>query len=75
MLVASRGSPLASLEFKQSSPVIKDSDFEFDKHLRQFRAIVDCYALTRQEGVRFYDLLVVFKRTLAPGSTRLKIYL
>ena len=72
-LVASRGSPLAGLGFKQSLPVIKDSDLDFEKHLREFRAIVDCYALTRQQGVRPYDLLVVFKRTLAPGSTRLKL--
>ena len=73
-MVASRGSPLAGLEFKQSLPVIKDTDLDLDKHLREFRAIVDCYALTRQQGVKPYDLLVVFKRTLASGSTRLKLY-
>ena len=35
---------------------------------------MDCYALPRKEGFRPYDLLVVFRRTLAVGSTRIKIY-
>ena len=69
-----RGTSIAGLEFKQQLPVIQDSDLDFDRHLREFRSIVDCYSLTRQSGVRPYDLLIVFKRTLAPGSTRLKIY-
>lgn len=73
-LVARGGNPLAGQEFKQSLPVIKDSDLGLERHLLDFRAIVDCYALTRREGVRPYDLLVVFRRTLAAGSTRRKIY-
>ncbi len=73
-LVTSRGSPRARLKCKQSLPVIKDSDLDFERRLRELRAIVDCYALTRREGIRPYDLLVVFKKTLAPGSTRLKNY-
>ena len=32
-LVQRGGSPLAGLEFKQSLPVIKDSDLDFDKHM------------------------------------------
>ena len=35
---------------------------------------MDCYALNRKEGIRPYDLLVVFRRTLAAASTRIKIY-
>ena len=73
-LMQRQGSPLAGLEFKQTLPVIKDSDLDFDRHLREFRSIVDCYALSRKEGIRPYDLLVVFRRTLAVGSTRIKIY-
>ena len=73
-LIQRQGSPLAGLEFKQTLPVIKDSDLDFDRHLREFRSIVDCYALSRNEGIRPYDLLVVFRRTLAVGSTRIKIY-
>ena len=61
------GSPLAGLEFKQTLPVIKDSDLDFERHLREFRGIVDCYAMNRKEGIRPYDLLVVFRRTL-PAS-------
>ena len=68
------GSPLAGLEFKQTLPVIKDSDLDFDRHMREFRGIVDCYAMNRKEGIRPYDLLVVFRRTLPANSTRLKIY-
>ena len=30
--------------------------------------------MNRKEGIRPYDLLVVFRKTLAAGSTRLKIY-
>ena len=73
-LTQSGGSPLAGLEFKQTLPMIKDSDLDFDRHLREFRSIVDCYALNRKEGIRPYDLLVVFRRTLAAASTRIKIY-
>ena len=72
-LVQRQGSPLAGLEFKQTLPVIKDSDLDFDRHLREFRSIVDCYALSRKEGIRQYDLSVVFRRTLAVASTRIKI--
>ena len=32
-LVTRQGSPLAGLEFKQTLPVIKDSDLDFDRHL------------------------------------------
>ena len=46
------GSPLAGLEFKQTLPVIKDSDLDLDRHLREFRGIVVCYALSRKEGIR-----------------------
>ena len=35
---------------------------------------MDCYALNKSQGAKPYDLLVIFRRTLAPGSTRLKIY-
>jgi hypothetical protein len=74
VLVNRGGSPLAGLEFKQALPVIKDSDLDFDRPMREFRSIVDCYAMNKSQGVRPYDLLVIFRRTLAPGSTRLKIY-
>ena len=30
------GNPLARLEFKQNLPVIKDSDLDFDRHMREF---------------------------------------
>ncbi len=74
MMAYGRSSPLAGLEFKQARPIIKGSDLDLERHTRKFRAIIDRHALTRQAGVRPYDILVVFRRTLAPGSTRLKVY-
>ncbi len=59
------GSPLAGLEFKQTLPVMKDSDLYLERHLRDLRGIVDLYAMNRKEGSRPYDLLVVFRWTLA----------
>ena len=41
-LVQRGGSPLAGLDFKQTLPTIKDSDLDLDRHLREFRGIVDC---------------------------------
>ena len=66
-------SAIAGLEFKQNLPVIKDTDPDLEGHLREFQSIIDCHALGRQ-GVRPYDMLTVFRKTLAPGSTRLKVY-
>ncbi len=73
MMTHGRSSPLAGLEFKQALPIIKDSDLDLQRRMREFRAIIDRRALARQAGVRPYDILVVFKKTLAPGSTRLKV--
>ena len=41
VLVQRGGSPLAGIEFKQQLPVIKDSDLDFDRHMREFRSIAD----------------------------------
>ena len=35
---------LAGLEFKQSMPVLRDKDYDFDGHWRQFESILDCHA-------------------------------
>ena len=43
----------------------------FDKHYSTFQSIVDCHRWERQ-GVRPYDVLVIFKRTLPDKSTRLR---
>ncbi len=47
---------------------------DLERHVREFRSIIDCYALMQQAGAKPYDILVAFKNTLAPGSTRLKVY-
>ena len=64
---------ISGFEFKQSLPVIKDNDLDLDRHLREFESLIDCHSFGKR-GVRPYDLLTVFRRTLATGSTRLKIY-
>ncbi len=73
-LVQRGGNPPAGLDFKQQLPVVKDSDLDFDRHTHEFRSIVDCYALNKKEGVRPYDLLVIFRKTLFPKGMRVKIY-
>ena len=69
-----RATPLAGLEFKQSLPVIKDGDLDWDKHVREFHSIMDCYAVQRKNGVNPFDMLTIFQRTLPVGSTRRLIY-
>ena len=41
--------------------------------MREFHSLIDCHSFGKR-GVRPYDVLLVFRRTLAPGSTRLKVY-
>merc|ERR1712039_469663 len=56
-------------------PVIKDTDTDLDRHIREFQSILDCHTMGRGGGgVRPYDALTVFRKTLAGGSTRLKVY-
>ena len=57
VLVNRGGSPLAGLEFKQALPVIKDYDLNFDRHMREFRSIVECFAMNKNHGVRPYEEL------------------
>ena len=67
------GAPLTGLDVKQNLPVIKDADPDIDKHVKEFQSVLDCQAVGRRK-VRPYDKLSLFRRTLAPGSVRLKIY-
>ena len=73
MAVTDKMNAISGFEFKQSLPVIKDTDPDLDSHLREFHSLIDCHSFGKR-GVRPYDMLLVFRRTLAPGSTRLKVY-
>ena len=42
---------IAGLEFKQSLPVIKDSDTDLDRHIREYQSILDCHTIGKK-GVR-----------------------
>ena len=64
---------IAGLEFKQSLPAIKDSDTDLDRHIREYQSILDCHTIGKKR-VRPYDMLSVFRKTLVPGGTRLKVY-
>ena len=54
-------------KLEQSLPVIKDTDFDFDRHVREFQSILDCHTFGRR-GIRPYDQLTVFRKTLPAGS-------
>ena len=64
---------IAGFKFEQSLPVIKDTDYDFDRHVREFQSILDCHTFGRR-GIRPYDQLTVFRKTLPSGSVRLKVY-
>ena len=64
---------ITGLEYKQNLPVIKDTDTNLERHVREFQSILDCHTVGKK-GVRPYAMLSVFRKTLAPGSTRLKVY-
>ena len=73
MAVTDTMNAIAGFEFKQCLPVIKDVDTDLDRHIREFQSLLDCHTFGKR-GVRPYDTLTVFRKTLAPGSTRLKVY-
>ncbi len=64
---------LTGLEFKQQLPLLKDADTDFDRHWREVQSIVDCHSFGRR-GVRPYDVLMILRKSLAPGSVRLRYY-
>ena len=64
---------IAGFKFEQSLPVIRDSDYDFERHVREFQSILDCHSFGRR-GIRPYDQLTVFRKTLPSGSVRLKVY-
>lgn len=61
------------LELKQQLPVITDSNPDMDKHIMEFQSILDCQTFGRKRD-RPIDVLHVFRKTLASGSTREKVY-
>ena len=73
MAVTGKTNAIAGFEFKQNLPVIKDTGPDLDRHIREFQSILDCHTFGKR-GVTPYDMLTVFRKTLAPGSTRLKVY-
>ena len=64
---------IAGFKFEQSLPVIEDSDYDFERHVREFQSVLDCYSFGRR-GVRPYDQLTIFRKTRPDGSVRLKVY-
>ena len=64
---------ITGLEFKQSLPVIKDSNPDFEKHWRHFQSLLDCHSFGRQ-GVRPLDVIVLLRKTLPDNSSRKRTY-
>ena len=73
MAITDKRNAISGFEVKQNLPVIKDDGLDLERHLREFHSLIDCHTFGKR-GVRPYDMLQVFCRTLAPGSTRLKVY-
>ena len=61
------------MKFGQALPVIKDSDPDTEQHMRAIQSILDCQSFGKK-GARDLDKLVIFKRALATGSVRFKVY-
>ena len=72
-VAADRLNALAGFEFKQSLPVIEDSDPDLERHVREFQSILDCHYFGRR-GIRPCDMLTVFRKTLPAASVRLQVY-
>ena len=64
---------LTGLEYKQTLPVIKDTDPDWDKRYRQFKSIIDCHAFGRR-GVRPYDVILLLRKTLPSTGPRIRVY-
>ena len=64
---------VSGLEFKQTLPILKDSETDFAKQWMNVQSILDGHSYGRQ-SVRPIDTLTSFRKTLMPGSTRLLIY-
>jgi len=64
---------LTGLDFKVKPPLIQDSDPDLTRHLREFESVLQCHAYGRR-GIRPYDRLTLYKRTLQPNGIRQEIY-
>ena len=67
------GSGIAGLEFKQSLPIFKDTDTDFDRHYRHFQSIVDCRSVSRGV-ITPLEVLTLYRKLLPVGSTRERAY-
>ena len=63
-----RFSPIAGFEFKQSPPVIKDSEFDFERHVRETQSILDCHIFGRGV-IRPDDQVTVFRKSRGISRT------
>ena len=68
-----RVNALSGFAFKPEVPIFKDSDTDFERHWRAYQSLLDCHQFGRT-GTRPIDVLNIFRRTLASGSTRMLIY-
>ena len=64
---------LVGFKFEQALPRLKDSDTDFESHWLEFQSIMDCHAHGRR-AVRPLEVLIVYRKSLADGSVRQKIY-
>ena len=64
---------LAGIKFEQSIPILRDTSANFDKHWNEFQNILDCHCHGKDK-VRPYDTLIIYRKAIKEGSTRLRIF-
>ncbi len=64
---------LAGIKFEQKLPVIKDTDMDLKRHLREFQARLNMHSFGRR-AVRPIDRWTLYKQTLQENGIRWKIY-
>ena len=65
---------LIGIKIDQHLPHLRDNDPDFDRHWREFRAVMDMYSFGRKSPARKIDQLYLFGGTLQKGGIRHRIY-
>ena len=65
---------IAGIKFEKKLPVIKDTDLNLDRHLREFDNVLRLHAHGRT-AIRDMDRWHLYKASLQEGGVRYRIYL
>ena len=68
-------SAAAGIDFKQTLPLIKDTDLDMDRRMRTFENVVDClFTQARRKPLPPYYRLQLLGHIFAAGSVRKEIW-